>query len=251
MNSIKISAIIVTLNEERNIASCLQSLQDVADEIIVVDSGSTDETEEICKRFGVKFVFQKWLGYGRQKNFAISQTSHDWVLSIDADEELTSELVYEIKQIFAQNTIPFTAYEIPRSLIFLGRKFKYGNESCQLHLRLFNKTTGQFANDAVHEKVQVEGKIGTLKADFLHYTYRNIEHHLHKLNTYTSIAAKADVDKGRKVYKWKVGFDLMIRFFIAYIIRRNILNGYEGFVWSVLSAHYKFVRSCKLLELGK
>ena len=245
----KISAVIITFNEERNIARCLQSLQDVVDEVVVVDSGSIDRTEGICKQFGARFIPHKWEGYGRQKNFALSQASNNWVLSIDADEQLTPELANEIKSIFSQDAIPFAGYYLPITLVFLGKKFKYGNENKQQHLRLFNKAAGQFINVEVHEKVEVHGKTATLKAGVLHHSYQNIEHLLHKLNSYSSIAAKADANKGKKTRKWHVGFDLLVRFFTIYIIRLNFLNGYEGFVWSVISAYSKFVRSCKQIEI--
>ncbi|GHT23836.1 hypothetical protein FACS189430_07740 [Bacteroidia bacterium] len=249
-NMQKISAVIITLNEERNIARCLQSLQSVADEIIVVDSGSTDKTEEICQSFNVRFIRQEWLGYGPQKNFAIAQTTHKWVLNIDADEVVTPKLASEIKKIFAQEPA-FAAFYVPTTLHFLGKTFTHGTENKRPNLRLFDKAKGGFTNANVHETVQVSGAIGRLKNDMLHYSYCNITHLLTKLNDYTNIAAHTKFERSKKTPKPFVGVDLMLKFIICYFIRRNFLNGYSGFVWSVLSAYYSFVRNCKLIELQR
>ncbi|GHT11760.1 hypothetical protein AGMMS4956_05290 [Bacteroidia bacterium] len=248
----KISAVIITLNEERNIARCLQSLQGVADEIIVVDSGSTDRTEEICKTFGVKFIYQKWMGDGPQKNFAVSQTTHKWALTIDADEVVSPKLADEIRALFAQDEEPlFAGYNIPFRLNFLKKNFKHGTEARQMHLRLYDKTRGEFTPVIAHTKRLVTGPVGTLKHEILHYSFFDIEHLLRKSNDYTTITAHSRFKAKKRPHKAWTGIDLVVRFFIYYFIRRNFLNGYPGFVWSVLSAYYSFVRNCKLIELQR
>ncbi len=246
---IKLSAVVITFNEEKNVARCLRSLQGVADEVVVVDSGSTDGTAEVCKSLGAKFVPHAWEGYGLQKQFAVAQATHDWVINLDADEVVTPALAGEIRRLFSQDDIPCAAYNLRITLNFLGRTFKYGTEKGQPHLRLFNKKKARFTSCDVHEKLRVDDAVGTLKGEVLHYSYHNLEHQLVKFNTYTTILANDAVKKGKKAHKWAVGFSLLIRFLTWYFVRLNFLNGYEGFVWSVIGAYYKFIRSCKQIEL--
>ncbi|MGL4364000.1 MAG: glycosyltransferase family 2 protein [Bacteroidales bacterium] len=244
----KISAVIITYNEEDNIKRCLSSIHGVVDEIIVVDSGSTDKTEEICSKFNVKFIPHDWEGFGKQKNFAVNQSSHDWILSIDADEELTPALGKEIKQVYSQKEAVYTAYSLPRTLVYLGRKFKYGTENKQYITRLFNKKHGGFTDASLHEKVQIQGKIGMLKCEMLHYSYMNIAQHLTKINTYSSIVASVYSSKKKTKNKWFICLEMAIKFISYYFINRNILNGFEGFTWSIMGAYYKFIRNYKLAE---
>jgi hypothetical protein len=131
-------------------------------------------------------------------------------------------------------------------MCFLGRQFKYVTE---LHLRLFNKTRGGFTNAALHEKMQINGAIGTLKHKILHYSYQNLEHFFYKFNSYTSIVANSDIKKGKQAHKALVGINLVVKFLILYFLRLNFLNGYAGFVWAVFGAFAKFARQCKQIEL--
>lgn len=242
-----VSAVIITFNEASIIESCINALK-WCDEIIVVDSGSTDNTVELCKQAGCKVIHQPFLGFGAQKRFAVEQASNHWVLNIDADEICTPELQKEIQSLL-QTQPSADAYEIPRQLFFLGKAFRFGRESKQYQTRLFDKTKANFNTAEVHEKVEAKSK-EKLKNILLHYSYQNLSHYFDKFNTYTTKGAQVLKEKGKKrpplliiaFYPWY--------FFKFYILERNFMNGFAGFVWSVLSSHYVFVKYTKRYEMN-
>ena len=200
----KLTVVIITHNEERNILRCLESVKPVADEIVVVDSMSADHTAEICREFGCKVFFREFDGYGTQKQFAVNQASNDWVLSIDADEVLSQELQREINRMFQDPTkseIQHCAFLIPFSLHYMGRILKHSGVGNEVHLRLFNRTGGRFTTVPVHEGVEVQGSTGKLNGRIIHYSYRDISHHVEKINTYTSQAADGYRKNSRSFFK--------------------------------------------------
>ena len=245
----KISCVIITFNEEENIHRALNSVK-WCDEIIVVDSGSTDKTIEICKEFNCQIYTKEFNGYGEQKRYAVSLAHNDWILSIDADEVVSDELYDEIKNIFNDDEIKFNGFFLPRSLIFLGKHFKYGRESKEYYLRLFDKNYGNFSSDKVHERVKLTGDTQKLNGTLQHYSYTNIEQYFNKFNSYTSKAAQVLFDegnKGRNVVTIVLGFP--VYFFKNYFIYRNFLNGMQGFLWALFSSLYPVIKYFKLWAL--
>ncbi|MEJ2196144.1 MAG: glycosyltransferase family 2 protein [Ignavibacteriaceae bacterium] len=215
--AVKISCVIITLNEEENIRRSLTAVN-WCDEIIVVDSGSTDKTVDICKESGCKVYHKDFDGYGEQKRYAVSLAKNDWVLNIDADEVVSNELKTEIEKIFGNEKINYNGFALRRMLIFLGKKFKHGKESKEYYIRLFNKKFGDFSKD--------------------NFT---------KFNSYTTKAATALIDKGktgRSPVVIVIGFP--VYFFKNYIINRNFLNGVPGFLWALFSSLYPVIKYFKL-----
>ena len=245
----KISCVIITFNEEENIRRALNSVR-WCDEIVVVDSGSSDKTIEICEEYKCRIYNKEFNGYGEQKRYAVSLADNDWILSIDADEVVSEELCDEIKNIFNDDEIKFNGFFLPRSLIFLGRYFKYGRESKEYYLRIFDKNCGNFSTDKVHEKVKLNGNTQKLNGTLHHYSYTNIEQYFNKFNSYTSNAAQVLFDegnKGRNVVSIVLGFP--VYFFKNYFICRNFLNGIQGFLWALFSSLYPVIKYFKLWAL--
>ena len=242
----KISVFIITFNEEKNIAKCLEKLY-FADEIIVVDSASTDNTVAICKKFNAKVIDKDFENFGKQKQFALNQCSNDWVLSLDADEVLTDKLIDEIKNLKLDDT--FDGYLIPRTHVFLNKIFLYGNENKKPILRFFNKQKGKFLEEKVHETIQVSGNIGRLKNEMLHYTVDDFAVAVNKSVKYAVLSGELLFEKGKRTTKIKPIIKFPFEFLRVYIFQRNCLNGYQGFIWSLISAYGSFVKYTKLLEL--
>jgi glycosyltransferase involved in cell wall biosynthesis len=245
----KLSVVIITHNEEYNIPRCIASIRDLADEILVVDSFSSDRTAEICTSSGCRVISHAFEGYGQQKQFGVEQAGNDWILSLDADEVVTDELKREIRNILQQETIPHAGYNIPFSLFYMGRILRYSGTGNEFHLRLFDRNRGEFTEVKVHEGVEINGPVGTLKGKVIHYSYRDLVHHLQKINTYTTQAAEGYTAKGRTFSKAWVAFKFPVSFFVFYIIKRGILDGYPGFLWSFFAAFYGSVKVAKTIEM--
>jgi glycosyltransferase involved in cell wall biosynthesis len=246
-----ISVVIIAYNEELNIGRCLASVQGLASEILVVDSMSTDRTAGICRELGCRVVQREFDGYGTQKRFAVEQAVNDWVLSVDADEVVTPELKEEINLLFQKGSPEEAGFEICFSLVYLGRKLKHGGAGSDYHLRLFNRKTGSFTGAKVHEGVEVKGKIRRLKGEILHYSYRNLTHHLEKINYYTGRAAESYLQRGRRFPKIWVILKFPISFLQFYCCKAGFLDGYPGFMWSLLGALYASLKIAKSIELNQ
>ncbi len=241
-----ISVFIIAYNEEKIIAQCLEKLT-WASEIIVVDSGSTDKTIEICEKHGAKVIYNNFENFGKQKQFALNQTTNNWVLSLDADEVLSDELILEIKNIdFSKE---YNGYLIPRTHVFLHKIFKFGSENKKPILRFFNKQYGKFIENKVHEVIEVQGKIGILKNEMLHYTVFDISTAIQKQVKYSLLSGEFLYEKGKKASLAKVIVKFPFDFIRFYFLQRNFLNGYQGFIWSMLSAFGSFVKYAKLYDL--
>jgi glycosyltransferase involved in cell wall biosynthesis len=245
---IKISAVIITFNEAHSIERTLKSL-DFCDEIVVADSNSTDATVAVCEKYNCRVFTRPFDGYGPYKQFAVSKASNDWVLAIDADEVVTEELKKEIVSIFMSGLPNITGFRIPSTLIFLNKRLRFGGEYRKKNLRLFNRNAGTFTDEKVHEKVCVSGKTITLKNQFLHYSYDSIHDYFEKFNKYTSAAAQSLFIKKKKVSAFSVIARFPLTFIKIYIIKGCFLDGYAGFVWSLLSSLYPVVKYAKLHEL--
>ncbi|MBT8387488.1 MAG: glycosyltransferase family 2 protein, partial [Ignavibacteria bacterium] len=244
----EISCVIITLNEEENIRRCLQALN-WCDEVVIVDSGSSDKTLEICRDFNCKIHHNDFYGYGEQKRFAVSLAENDWVLNVDADEVVSEALKENILLGLNQNSKSVNGFYICRSLFFLGRQFKYGKESKEYYIRLFNKQFANFTEDKVHEGVIVEGSTEKLNGELLHYSYNSIHQYFEKFNNYTTRAARElfEKGKGRSLAFTIIGFP--VYFFKNYVINRNFLNGWQGFLWALFSSWYPMVKYAKLWAL--
>lgn len=247
--SVNISCVIITLNEEDNIRRTLEAVS-WCDEIIVVDSGSEDKTIDICKEFNCKIFNKDFKGYGGQKSYAISLAKNNWILNIDADEVVSENLKNEIESIFSKDDINYNGFYLPRSLVFLGRRFKYGRESKEYHLRLFNRKFGNFNSNKVHEKVVLNGTTVKFKGILYHYSYSSIDQYFKKFNLYTTNSAQALFEagnRGRNVIS--IIFSFPIYFIKNYFIYRNFLNGMRGFLWALFSSLYPVIKYFKLWTL--
>ncbi len=244
----QLSAIIITKNEEDNISDCLASVA-WADEIIIVDSGSTDNTVELCRQYTDKILITKdWPGFGPQKNRALDRATGEWVLSIDADERVTNSLEAEIKQAIIDGKA--SAFRIPRQSSYCGRWIKHSGWYPDYVLRLFRRDYARFSNDIVHEKVLVsQGEIGTLKTPLKHYSFNSLEEVLEKTNSYSSANALKYYEQGKKSGLSKAIFHGFWAFFRTYILRAGFLDGREGFMLAVSNAEGTYYRYLKLMYL--
>ena len=242
----KVSAVLIAYNEASIIEETLKALV-WCDEIVVVDSGSRDNSQQIYDKYKCRVFTRSFDGFGTQKNYAFLQAQNDWILSIDADEVLSKELQDEIQNKMQQNNISESAFNLPRTLIFLKKRIN--SETKKPCLRLFNKTKGGVTLEKVHEKVRVEGEVGTFKNEMLHYSYRNIQDYFNKFNYYTTLAAETYLKNGRSKSKFMIMIRLPITFIHLYLIRGCFLNGFAGFVWSIFSSFYPLVKYIKLVEL--
>lgn len=245
----KISAVIITLNEERNIERCLLSLQNVADEIIIIDSGSTDKTKEIVEKFNVKFIVQKWLGYGATKNFGHEQASHEYILSIDADEVLSEELKASILK--EKNNLT-QAYSCNRLTNYCGKWIKHSGWYPDVKVRLFPKSIVKWNNSEVHEELDLSKvQIKHIKGDLLHYSYYSIIQHVEKSVHYGKLAGKNLYDKGKRVNFMKIVFSPYFRFIKDYFLRLGFLDGAQGFFIAITAAYSIFIKYFYHYQLTK
>lgn len=242
-----LSVAIITYNEKDNIRQCLESISWV-DEIVVVDSGSNDDTADICKEYGVRFFTEQWQGFARQKNSAVAKTTRQWVLSLDADESITRELREEIEA-----TINLTdakeGYCIARKNYFLEKWIKYCGWYPDYTLRLFKKGKGVFGEREVHESIDLTGSTGYLKNPMIHNTYKTISDYITRLDRYSTLAALELQKENRKYGLWHIVLRPMYTFVHMYVIRLGFLEGYYGFILSGLYSFYTFAKYIKLREL--
>jgi len=245
----KISVCIITKNEEKNITRCLKSLE-WADEIIIVDSGSVDDTIEICKKFDCKIYQSEWLGFGTTKKLAVDYAVNDWILSIDADEEISDQLRNKLHSIL--NTDDSNGYKIKRNSIYLNKEIKFSGWQDDFPLRLFNKREGNFNDASVHESVVLANpKIKKINEPIFHYPYYSISIHIKKINLYSQLSAEKMYQIGRKTNLLFALTSAMLKFFKMYFIRFGFMDGKVGFILSTLSAYSNFLKYLKLWELWK
>ncbi len=247
MTKIPASVFIITLNEAQNIGRALQSVADF-DQIVVVDSGSSDATLEIARGFTSDIFTQTWLGYSRQKALALSKCSHDWCLNIDADEVASPELIQEIRQTIADNNCD--ALSIPIDDIFLGR-VNHPWIRRNAKPRFFRKNAGEYGDAVVHEGFKVSGKLARAQGAIRHYGERSIAIKVEKNNHYSSLRAEERHRKGKRFNLLKLLVAFPFAFFRSYILRRALLNGLPGFIGSVVNGFYAFLKEAKLYEVSR
>lgn len=247
----KISAIVITFNEAANITECLESLK-WCDEIIVIDSTSSDNTCELARKFTNNITITGNLPYGEKRNIGIDKAAYDWILWIDADERISNELKEEITGLTNVTQAKCDAYLVNRRSYFINKFIKHSGWYPDYTLRLFRKSAGiRFDSSLVHEKAVYSGKPGRLKHDILHYTDRDFEHYIKKLNNYTSLSAEELYTKGRKASFFDIIFRPAFTFFKMYFLKLGILDGYMGLVLSTLSSVHVMTKYSKLYLLNK
>ena len=240
---LKISATIITFNEERNIARVIESLR-CCDEILVLDSGYQDRTVEIATKLGAHVVEASWHGYAAQKNIAAELAQHDWVLSLDADESLSEALEAEIWQIKKAGP-KFDGYTVPRLAQYLGRWILHSGWYPDRKVRLFDRRKAKWVGEFVHESVEVEGSVGHLKSNLLHFTCNSLSEHLRSMDSYTTLAAQEIVSRGKAVGLTDLLIDPPWTFFRTYVLKRGFLDGTEGLSIAYMAALYNFLKYSK------
>jgi glycosyltransferase involved in cell wall biosynthesis len=244
----RISAVIICYNEEEKIEACLSSLVRVADQIVVVDSFSTDGTVEICRRFTDKVAQRPWAGYRDQKRFATSLADHDWVLSVDADERLSPELAAEIKR--WKGSVPeVNGYYLPRKAYFLGRWICHTTWYPDWQMRLFRKSQGSWEGGRVHESFRVQGPTGKMQGALEHFTYSSLSEFAVQLERFSSLKAADQYEQGQRTGLLNLAFQPPAVFFKNYVLRLGFLDGVPGFAVSALSAASRLFQLLKLWEL--
>jgi glycosyltransferase involved in cell wall biosynthesis len=242
----RVTATVITFNEAANIEAALASLA-FADEIVVVDSESTDDTVAIARRFTDKVWVRPWPGYIAQKNFAAEQASHDWIFSLDADERVSPRLADEIRGLPAEGAP--AGYRIPRVTFHLGRWLRSTDWYPDYQLRLYDRRRARWAGRHVHESVRADGAVGRLNGEILHYAYRDLSHHLQTMDRYTTLAARQMFEDGRRAGWWDLALHPPAAFFRNYVLRGGFRDGVPGLIVSAMNARYVGLKLAKLWEL--
>ena len=246
MTAPRLSVVVITLNEEDRIRDCLGSVA-WADEIVVIDAGSEDKTVALAREFTDHVVIHPWRGFAAQKNFGIDRATGDWVLSLDADEQVEDALRTEIEAAIAVPDGP-AGYRIARRNIMWGRWIRHGRLYPDLQTRLFRRGRGRFGERAVHESVTVDGPVGRLNAPLLHRSYRDVADFLRRADRYSTLAAEEWIRGGRPFRPRQLVLAPLGRFLSMYVVHRGFLDGWRGFLLAGLYAYYVFIRSAKIWE---
>lgn len=239
----KITATIITLNEERNIARAIESLR-CSDEILIVDSGSVDRTVELAEKLGARVVEAGWRGFAGQKNWAAEQATYDWILSLDADEALSEALEAEIWNL-KKTGARYDAYTMPRLARYLGRWILHSGWYPDRKVRLYDRHKARWVGDFVHESVRVEGRLGHLESNLLHFTCDSLSEHLKTMDRYTTLAAQELAARKMKVPLSKVILDPAWTFVKTYFVQCGFLDGLEGLTIAYMAAFYTFLKYSK------
>jgi len=243
----KLSVTVITHNEAADIDDALRSVA-WADEIIVVDSESSDDTVSLARRHTDRVVVREWPGYVEQKNFAASLATHDWILSLDADERVTPALAGEIAATLAAAP-PHCAYRVPRVTWHFGRWIRSTDWYPDYQLRLYDRRSARWTGRYVHEAVAVSGTVGLLREELQHFAYRSVAEHLETMDRYTTLAARQMFESGRRAGLLQLAGHPPLAFLRNYIARRGFRDGAAGFVISAMNAYYVFLKFAKLWEL--
>ncbi len=248
----KVSAVIIAYNEEKNIAEAIKSV-DWADEILVVDSESDDRTRKISESLGARVLIQKWLGFSKQKQFAVDNAAHDWIFSLDADERVSGELKNEILKLknTSEKELP-DGYKIPRLSFYMNRPIRHCGWYPDWQLRFFDRRQGKWKDVLIHESVQMKenAKVEKLKSDILHYTIENASQH-HKIigTRYAPLAARQMFERGKRTSALKIFTAGTTTFLQTYILKGGFLDGLAGFTISRFAAHHAFLKHTILWEM--
>jgi len=244
----KITATIITLNEERNIARAIESLR-CCDQIVVIDSGSVDRTAELASNLGARVVEHTWHGYANQKNSAAAQAEHDWILSLDADEALSEALEGEIWNL-KKHGPAYDAYTMPRMAQYMGRWILHSGWYPDRKVRLYNRTKAEWVGEFVHESVKVDGRVGHLESNLLHFTCDSLSEHLRTLDRYTTLAAEELVSRKTKIGLHNLIVDPAWTFVRSYFLQRGFLDGLEGLTIAHMAAIYTFLKYAKARNMS-
>ena len=244
MAALPISAVIITYDAASVLPECLASLA-FADERLVVDSGSRDETVAIALAHGARVVQQPWLGYGPQKQFAVEQAAHDWVLCLDADERVSDALRADLLQ--EMSAPRFYLYMMPRCNRFMGRWLRHGEGYPDLNLRLFHRAHGRWSDDPIHERVLPTAAVGRLRGDILHESAQSLEQYLAKQNRYTTLQARQWLASGRRAHPGHLLFSPLLRFIKFYLLRLGFLDGIPGLVHIGMGCFNSFMKYAKVM----
>lgn len=249
---IKLSVAIITLNEEKNLERCLRSLTRIADEIVIVDSFSTDRTIAIAEQYSARIIQHAFEGYVKQKNIACEKTSYDWVLSIDADEVISPELEQSILSV--KNDTKYRAYTMSRLTNYSGKWIKHSGWYPDRKIRLFNKSAGQWIGDRIHEKWEAHSKtepVGKLSGDLMHYSFYCISDHIKKIEKYTEISARTAVERGKSCSILKILVVPKWNFFVNYILRLGFLDGYYGLIVCMFTSYETQIKYAKIRQYAQ
>ncbi|UCE87988.1 MAG: glycosyltransferase family 2 protein [Deltaproteobacteria bacterium] len=233
------------MNEEDRIGECLASLE-FCDEIVVVDSHSSDATREVAARHGARVIERDWPGFVKQKAFAVEAAEHAWVLALDADERVSPALRAEIEALRDRGFPDKCGWRMPRLSSYLGRAIRHGTWYPDLQLRLFDRRRGGWTGSDPHDRVELEGPVGRLRGDLLHHPYRSLEDHLATIDRYTTIMADQLEKRGRRARLLDIVLRPPARFLAFYVIRRGFLDGWRGLLMAYLAAHYVRLKYAKL-----
>ncbi len=245
-----LSAAIITLNEEANLKDCLGSL-DFCEEIVIVDSLSTDQTKQIALAAGAKLIEQAFLGHVKQKQLALDHCSQDWVLCLDADERVSPELRASIFSLFAEGEPKFWGYEVDRLSFHLGRWIRHGGWYPDRNIRLFHRPHGHWSGYDPHDRVEIQGPAGRLRGNLLHYVFKDLAHNVETNNKYSSIMAQGLFESGKKPSLWKILLKPGGKFIECYWIKLGFLDGLPGLIIAVGAAYSMFLKQVKLWELSR
>jgi glycosyltransferase involved in cell wall biosynthesis len=241
-----ITGTIITFNEEDRIAEAIASLA-CCDEVIVVDSGSTDRTCEIALARGARVISRTWEGYSKQKNFAAWSASNDWILSLDADERVSVELSAEIVQ-WKRTNPDAEAVSMPRRVFYLGQWIGHSGWYPDRKIRLYDRRRAQWEGDFVHESMKVDGRVDLFDSDLLHFPYRNFQDHLSRIDRYTQLASEAARKKGKRSNPIKLVFGPLAAFLSSFVAHAGFLDGWRGLLIAWMGARYVFKRELRILR---
>jgi glycosyltransferase involved in cell wall biosynthesis len=239
------------MNEERNLARALRSIALLADEMVVVDSGSTDQTREIAAGFNARFLEHAWEGYARQKNYAASQARYDWIFSMDADEAASPQLAWQLQQLKEAGAGEMAGFTMPRLTCYRGRWIRHCGWYPDRKLRLYDRRRGRWEGDYVHEGVRVAGEVGALSGNLLHYTCDSVGEHLRTLERYTTLAAQEAAAQGKP---WRLSQMLALppwKFLETYVFRQGFRDGVDGFLIATLAGYYVWRKHAKLRQMTR
>ena len=245
----KLTVTVITYNEGPHIVEALQSVS-WADEIILVDSHSTDDTVERARPYATRVEVRDWSGYGIQKNHAAALASNDWILSIDADERVTPALAEEIQALLRSGP-DAAGYRVSRVSNYLGQWIRSTDWYPDYHVRLYHRRAARWSEHTVHESIDCEGRVERLRGELLHYPYRNVSEHLAKIDRYTTLVAEQWSAEGRRSSAWRAVVYPRLAFLRNYVLRRGFLDGQTGLLVSLLNSYYVFLKYVKLFEMQR
>jgi len=246
----RLSACIITYNEADRIEACVQSLA-FCDEVIVVDSHSTDATRELASALGARVIERDWPGYRTQKDFAVNAASSDWVLCVDADERVSDELRAEIEALRERGFPDAAGWSVPRITDYFGRFLRHGNAYPDRLVRLFDRRRGGWKGYEIHENTRVDGKVGRLRGHLYHYSYRSLTDHEKRMQRYADLMAQVMYERGKRGSLRKVWFNPLWRFTRGYILRMGFLDGWRGYAFALVESGYVRQKYLKLYFLSK